>query len=256
MFLEEFVEKCQNNLLVASSKVPLAYLVSRGITLTDIKKYKIGFSGNFISRIPETDSDSKNFNFWIRNISKRITLPIFDELGKIRGVETRALDQSTLINTLESKYKEKFRENILKFPENSLRYNKFYLEETKFVANFFGLPAAMETVWKEKAAYLTEGAFDCISLAQIFPNSLSALTANINDNQISWLKRYTTKIYLVFDSDKKGREAATKVKKLLVDTPTQVIEIGIPGKDINAFHIEQGLEELKKYITEKLKFYF
>lgn len=256
MFLDEFVEKCQNNLLLATSKVPLAYLVSRGISLADIKKYKLGFSGNILPRIPETDSDSKNFNFWIRNIAKRITLPVFDEFGKIRGVETRALDQSTLLNTLDLKYREKFKENILKFPESSLRYNKFYLEETKFVANFFGLPTAMESIWKEKAVYLTEGAFDCISLAQIFPNSLSALTANLNDHQISWLKRYTTKIHLLFDSDKKGREAAVKVKKLLADTNTQVIEIGIPGKDINAFYIEHGLTELKKHITEKLKFYF
>ena len=42
MFLDNVVDKCHSNLLQASSKIPLAYLVSRGMTVDEIKKYKIG----------------------------------------------------------------------------------------------------------------------------------------------------------------------------------------------------------------------
>jgi len=258
MFLDDVVDKCHNNLLKVSSKVPLAYLVSRGISLNDIKRYKLGYLEKSFDNIKEDDFDSKNFNKFLGGrgyfVRERLVFPITDELGNIKGIETRALDKRAA-ESLLPKYQEAFKDQISKLQDSSVRYKKFYLEKSKHSAFFFGLPQNLESIWKEKTVFLTEGIFDMISLGKIKPNCLSSLTANINEYQIAWFKRYVDRVIVLFDMDKKGRDSIDKLKEVLGDD-CLVYSINLKGHDVNETVVKNGVKELELIINEKMLNFF
>lgn len=260
MFLDTIVEICQRNLLQSSAKIPLAYLVSRGLTLDEIKKYKIGYTGSFLQNIdPAEHEDAPEFNKWLGTRGKfvkgRIVFPVYDEMGNIKGIETRALDKRAM-DVLIPKYKESLKSLIDELPESSVRYKKFYLANIKNTAFFFGLPGSLESIWSTNTVFLTEGIFDLISLLKVVPNAVTPMTANINDLQISWLKRYVKKVVLMFDMDEKGKKALKRITELL--EPEGITVINIPlfsGKDVNDFVISKGATELKNYINDKMDYF-
>lgn len=257
MFLEDFIEKSHINLLQPKSKLALAYLVSRGINLEEIKRYKIGYSPSFYKSPENTKEEDKedydNFNKWLgyrgKYIKNRIVFPIYDELEKVRGLETRSLDKKAC-SVLKENFKNKLKLEIDSLNESDIRYKKFYLNKNKFLATFFGLPNSLPSIWESNEVYLTEGIFDLIILKKIKPNCLASLTANISKYQINWLKRYVDKIFLVFDSDEKGRESTEKIKKIFYPE-IEVHNINLKCKDINDYYIKYGLKELEYVIEDK-----
>lgn len=256
MFLDRFVERSHANLLQASSKIPLAYLVSRGLSLDEIKKHKIGFSPTLSENPDEKEhADVKDFNRWLgtkgKFIKHRLVFPIYDELGEIKGIETRALDKKSM-DVLKPAYKIKLKDLIDKLPETEVRYKKFYLHKSKYSAIFYGLPDALEEIWNTRVAFLSEGIFDNITACKIKQNTISPLTANINQYQIDWLKRYVDKIVLLFDSDEKGKKAAIKLAKDL-EGQIEVHAIPIMGKDINDYFLKHGLKDFEYYLKDKLE---
>jgi len=258
MFLEQVIEKCHNNLLRKSSKIPLAYLISRGVTFEEIKRHKIGYISKIFTNIKETDEDSKNFNAWLGKngyfVSERIVFPIYDEIGKPKGIETRGLDKRAM-HVLLDKYKKSLAPLISKLPESSIRYKKFYLDKSKFSACFFGIPESLDEIWKKRTVFLTEGIFDCNSLKKIHMNSLSSLTANIGDYQLNWLKRYCDRVILLFDMDKKGKKAVSKIKKDLQEDML-IYSINLKGSDVNEYTCKYGIKELKLLIEDNLSRFF
>jgi len=260
LFLDSYIDKWHTNLLQVSSKLPLAYLVSRGLNLEDINKYKIGYIGNISDNIKGTNlsKDEELFNKWLGTrgyfVKERIVFPILDELGNIKGIETRALDKKAT-ETLFPKYKESLKEQILRLQDSTVRYKKFYLEKSKFSAVFFGLPYNLDEIWKTKTIFLTEGIFDMISLHKIKKNCLSTLTANINEFQINWLKRYANRVILLYDMDKKGKESINKIKEKLGDA-FLIYSISLKNKDVNETAVKQGIKELELLINEKMDTFF
>jgi len=260
MFLDKVVEKCHINLLQPTAKIPLAYLISRGLTLNDIKKYKIGYTGNVIPNIdPEEHEDAPAFNKWLGTRGKfvkgRIVFPIHDELGNAKGIETRGLDQRAM-DVLKPKYKTALKPLIDQLPDSTVRYKKFYLEKVKNSAFFFGLPHNLPSIWETRTAFLTEGIMDLISLEKAVPNVVSPLTANINEFQLDWLKRYVDKVILVFDSDEKGKVATYRIKKELEPEGISVFSIGLKSSDVNDYIMKYGVSELKMTIQDKMDYFF
>jgi DNA primase len=259
MFLDKFVEKSHINLLQPTSKIPLAYLVSRGLSLDEIKANKIGFTPMFYDNVnPDEHDDAAGFNKWLgtrgKFIKQRLLFPIYDELGSIRGIETRALDRRAM-DVLTPNFKIKLKDLIANLPESEVRYKKFYLEKNKYMALFFGLPEALDEIWKTDTVFLTEGIFDLISFKKIRPNCLSPLTANINEYQIKWLKRYVKKVVLLFDPDKKGKQAVEKLTEEL-EPDIRVQSINLKGMDVNDFLMKYGVTEFKYYVEDKLETFF
>lgn len=260
MFLDKIVEKCHINLLQPSAKIPLAYLVSRGLTLDEIKRYRIGYTGNFIQNIdPEEHEDAPAFNKWLGTRGKfvkgRIVFPVYDELGNAKGIETRGLDKRAM-DVLKPKFKTSLNSLIENLPDSTVRYKKFYLEKIKNSAFFFGLPYNLESIWETKTVYLTEGIFDLISLMKAVPNVVTPMTANINELQLSWLKRYVDQVILIFDMDTKGRQATDKIKAELEPEGISVHSITLKGSDVNDYMMEHGVSELKMTIKDKLDYFF
>lgn len=254
MFLDDFVEKSHVNLMNTSSRLALAYLVSRGLTLEEIKKFKIGFSPNTYILEKTEDLENANFAKWLGSkgsfVKRRLVFPIYDEMGFIRGIETRALDKKAS-NILKPKFKDILKEEISRLSESEVRYKKFYFEKNKFLSNFYGLPHALEEIWETKTVILTEGIFDLISVAKFKKNCLSPLTANMTHYQMDWLRRYVHTIILMFDMDEKGRQSAEKIKKEFSSEFTIHI-VNFKGKDLNDYLINNGEKDLKYLINSKL----
>jgi DNA primase len=254
--LKQFIDESHLKLLNKKRRLPLAYLVSRGITLEEIKRFKIGYTGPKSKNVVAGDPDSENFNKWLGRggyfVKNRIVFPIYDEMGEAKGIETRALDKRSM-SVLSEKYKFLLEESNL--AESEVRYKKFYLSQGKYSACFFGLPGALESIWDKKEIFLTEGIIDCICLFKLFPNCLSSMTANINYYQMSWLKRFATRVILLYDMDKKGQEAIAKIKKNL-ESDLSVFAINLKGNDVNDTLLSGGLSELKYIINSKMDRFF
>ena len=155
-FLNTTIEKCHCNLLQKKSKLPLAYLVSRGINFEEIKKYKIGYIATLMDNPIGEDDNTQAFNKWIgvrgKYVQHRLVFPIYNESGQILGLETRALDRRSL-GVLKKEYLVSCSEAIEKLPSNEIRYKKFYLEEGNYNTCFFGLPMALHTIWEKKRSF-------------------------------------------------------------------------------------------------------
>jgi DNA primase len=258
MFLDKIADYCNKNLLQKSSKIPLAYLLSRGITFDDIKKYNIGYTGTFLPKLEEDHDELADFNKWSgyrgKYIKNRLVFPIYDEKNQIKGIETRALDRRSM-NVLKPQYKKSLKILIDKLPESEIRYKKFYLNNCKFTPIFFGLPHNLESIWEKRTVFLTEGIFDLISLMGVVDNCISPLTANLSKYQMNWLKRYADKVILLFDMDKKGKEAVEKLKEML-SRDLVVHNISLKGKDVNEFINTYGKTDLKYHIEESMDMIF
>ena len=260
MFLNDVVEQCHANLLQKSAALPLAYLISRGVTLLEIKQYRIGYIGNIFSAPSQIDSkfelDQQHFNKWSgsfgKNVRSRIVFPIYDALGNLQGIETKGLDKAAVQKDLKPKYKDSFKLAISGLPEKSMRYYKFYLSETKHSAIFFGLPQSLKSIWETQSIFLTEGIFDCLSILKLYPNCVSSLTANLGVPQKDWLRRYVKKIYLLYDADKIGNAAISKLKQEYGDT-FYICPIQFKNKDANGFYMDSSPIEFKFYLENKLK---
>lgn len=259
MFLDDIVLKAHNYLLTSECKLALAYLVSRGITFEEIKQYKIGYIGKILSNVTDTSEDAQEFNKWIgykgKFVSNRIVFPIYSEYGNIKGLETRGLDKQALTSTLASKYLISLDKEINKAPVSLLRYRKFYLKNSLLTGCFFGLPNSLPSIWEKKSLFVTEGIFDCISLKKIYPNCISSLTANVNDEQMNWMRRYSNNVILVFDTDKKGKIASEKIKRELSDT-FRINSVYLKGSDVNEMLVKEGVKDLKNLIDYQLNSFF
>jgi len=257
LFLNEVVKKCHSNLLQKNSRLALAYLVSRGISFDEIKKYQIGYLGTSFDNLKSPQNeDEENFNKWLgykgKFVAQRIIFPIYDELESIKGIETRALDQKSM-SVLLPQYIHLLKDSNLF--SNEIRYKKFYLNRSKYSACFFGVPYTLEDIWKEKTIFLTEGIFDCLSLLKIYPNCISSLTANLNKLQAMWLRRYAKKVILIFDMDEKGQESIEKIKNFL-GKDLNLYSIPLKNKDINETILKNGVKELKLIIEDKITRFF
>src|SRR5579863_1837393 len=124
-FLEKFVDDCHNRLLSASfESEPFSYILGRGVSEEQLKKYKIGyFEGDIPVR--EETQDFENFNRWAgygKNLQKRLIFPSYNAHGFLRGIDTRKVDVKD--------------------------YTKFMLARAQVDAVFFGLnEEALSAIW-------------------------------------------------------------------------------------------------------------
>ena len=188
-------------------------------------------------------------------VKGRIVFPVQDEVGNFKGIETRGLDQRAM-DVLKPKFKVSLKSLIDSLPESSVRYKKFYLEKVKNSAFFFGLPGNLTSIWETRTAFITEGIVDLMSLEKAVPNVVTPMTANINEYQLNWLKRYVDKVITVFDMDPKGQQATIKIKKELEPAGISVYSINLKGRDVNDFVMKHGVSELKMTIKDKMDYFF
>jgi len=131
--------------------------------------------------------------------------------------------------------------------------------------HLYALNLARRAAQSSKTLIVVEGYLDCIALHQAgFENAVAALGTAFTERQAAELRKYAENIYLCFDADAAGGNAATKA----IDIASKVVEhagssvrvvVLPPGEDPDSFVRTQGaaafsslLEAAKPSIEFKL----
>ena len=160
--------------------------------------------------------------FW-----NRAMFPIMDVRGRVIAFGGRVMGDG------EPKY--------LNSPETKI-FNKR--------RNLFALNFAKNT--KKNYMLLCEGYMDVISLHQAgFDNAVASLGTALTEEQAQLLSRYTKEIYLTYDSDGAGVDAAIRAIPMLnkVGIKTKIVNMQ-PMKDPDEFIKAYGAEEYEKRIRD------
>lgn len=208
------------------------YLTGRGVTAETIQKFRIGYApesfndmrerlGKFFSE--EVLRQSGLFSWkeqengaagpMYAKFRKRITFPIANEQGKTIAFTARALDSQDVDPKAGPKY--------LNSPETPL-YTKGNV--------LFNLDKAKAGIKSKDAALIVEGQMDCISLFMAGVDNVVASSGTaFTEAQSRMLARFTKRVWLNFDPDNAGQNAAEKTLSLLVEEDFEVRVIVLDG---------------------------
>ena len=204
------VAKFYNYILTSHvlGKPALNYVLSRGITLTTIKQFNLGFSPenpqlliNFLTKKGYKTQDliatgtfgQSQYNSRLYDrFQGRLTFPLSDYRGRILGFSGRILPTSK--NQNSAKY--------INSPETEI-YHKSQ--------NLFGLHLAKESIRSQNYVLVVEGEFDMISPFQSGIQNIIAIKGTaFTQDQLQLLRRFTDTLILALDSDFAGNNAAQK----------------------------------------------
>lgn len=209
----------------------LQYVLDRGIKLTTIKEFQIGFSPpnsqliiNYLLKknfsLPDLiasgtfgQSQYGSRRHYDR-FQGRLTFPLFDYRGQILGFSGRILPgaKAELAKYINS-------------PETEI-YHKSHM--------LYGLHLAKESIRKTNRVLVVEGEFDMISPYQAgVTNTVAIKGTAFTSDQLQLLKRYTDTLILGLDSDFAGNNAAKKSIELAenLEFDIQVLDLGEKFKD-------------------------
>jgi DNA primase len=224
------------------------YMSSRGITPETIKTFRLGYapesfndmrerlgkffseevlraSGLFSSKERDDGAGAMKAGPLYARFRKRITFPINNEQGRPIAFTARLLDAAD----------EKSGPKYLNSPETAL-YTKGQV--------LFNLDRAKSAIKSKDAALLVEGQMDCISLFMAGVDNVIATSGTaFTEPQVRMLGRFTKKVWLNFDPDQAGLNAAEKTLGLLVEEgfETRVITLE-GGLDPDRFLREHGVK--------------
>jgi DNA primase len=187
-------------------KVAMDYLVSRGISVEMIQRFKLGYSPhdrNWLYRFlqskgytPEFLDGSGLFSPNYRGLAfftDRLMFPIANHQGQIVAFGGRALP-----GAVQSDGKE---------PPKYI--NTREIETYKKGLMLYALDNALPEIRRSKTVYIAEGYMDVISLHQAgISNAVAPCGTAFTDGQARLLRRWAETAVLIFDSDEAGQKAA------------------------------------------------
>jgi len=219
------------------------YLAKRKIKPDDIKKWRLGLSGNSGSELVRAAA-SAGINEKLLSDSglatgqgqssrdkfiNRLMFPISDVTGRIIGFSGRILTGTG------PKY--------INSPATSL-FDKS--------SALYGLQQARDTIVSNDLAVVVEGYTDCIMAhSKGVLNVVASMGTSLTAGQARILRRYAKKVVLVFDSDTAGIQAANRALDIFL---AQHIDIKIAfvseGKDPCEFLLTAGKERFEQLINQ------
>lgn len=214
----------------------LRYLYERGIDLSFIKQFQIGFApqnGELLRKFLHEKRISNDIQREVGLLSKeggrpffrdRITFPIHSAQNAVIGYSAR-------------KYREEtFGGKYVNTPETPL---------FKKSRTLFGLNYSRQRIAKEKRAIIVEGQVDALRLIHMGLNcTVAAQGTAFGTGHVQELANLgLEKVYLALDSDEAGREATCKVGQLFQKEGIEVNCVPLPvGADPDSLLIDEGLE--------------
>src|SRR5215469_1114769 len=234
----------QQNLHSPEAARAREYMTARGISSETIKTFRLGYApesfndmrdrlGKFFNEevlrasglFSSKERDDGSTGPLYARFRKRITFPISNEQGKPIAFTARLLD------AVDDKSGPKY----LNSPETAL-YTKGQV--------LFNLDKAKAGIKGKDAALLVEGQMDCISLFMAGVDNVIATSGTaFTEHQVRMLGRFTKKVWLNFDPDQAGLNAAEKTLSLLVEEGFEVRVITLEGGlDPDRFVREHGIQ--------------
>ena len=218
-----------------SNKIILEYLVSRGLNIVTIEKFRLGYSqfseeSELIEKLSNKYSnnihlllDSGLFrrssnhsgNRFYNMLHDRIIFPICDKFGKVIAFGGRTLSDDNKI----AKYINCGDSLIFKKSENLYGEN-FVRRKAK----------------EENEILIVEGYLDCLQMHQAgFENTVAPLGTAISIFQIDYCWSIVDKVTCALDGDIAGRKA-------MISTINKALPILKPGKFLSFSHLPSGLD--------------
>jgi DNA primase len=219
------------------------YLTGRGLTTEAIAKFRIGYAPDSFNALRDRlqgaappdvlrlsgllsskeQPDGSAGPLYAR-FRKRITFPIHSESGRVIAFTARALDSE-----------EKSGPKYMNSPETPL-YSKGQV--------LFNLDKARQPIRERKFALLVEGQMDCITAYMAgFHNVLATSGTAFTEMQARLLSRYTKNLFINFDPDTAGANAAEKSIALLTEEDFDVRVVTLEGGlDPDRFIRERGIK--------------
>jgi DNA primase len=236
----------RNALLGKAGENARAYLANRGITPAHAERFGLGyapagwgaltkhltgrgFSGENLQKADLARSNERGLYDRFRN---RLMIPIHDRQGRVVAFGGRALsaeDQPKYLNTGDTPV-----------------YNKG--------RTLYALHMAIDGMKKRERAIVTEGYFDAIACHLAgFTETVATLGTALSDDHVRELRRFAERIYLVFDADSAGINAALRGQAMFRAAGTEVRIVRLPaGHDPDTLIREQGTEAFEACLAGAL----
>lgn len=219
-------------------KKVIKYLTERGLTTDTIKKFKIGLTStgwddllnkvkaqNYTNDIIEksglfTKTDKGIFD----RFRNRIVFPISNHSGKVIAFGGRALDKDEPAKYLNS-------------PDTALYHKSNVL---------YGMHMSRQAIREKGAVFLVEGYMDFIQLYQAgIENVVAASGTALAERHVQQIKKFTNRVYLTYDGDQAGTDAAIRAGYLLYQGGVEPLIVEVPaGIDPDDWIMENGAEAL------------
>ncbi len=246
--VSEFAKDFYKKTLVDSNEgrtIGLSYFQERGFSNDTINNFDLGFSPKEISYFSKNalkKGYDKSFlektglsifhnNKIIDRFRGRVIFPIHSMSGRVLGFGARILNSELKI----AKY--------LNSPE-SLIYNKSKV--------LYGIYYAKQDIAKLDNCYIVEGYTDVIQLHQKgIKNVVSSSGTALTNDQITLIRRLTSNITMLYDSDKAGVNATLRGVDMILSAGMNVSICAFPeGQDPDSFSQERSFEEIEDFLNK------
>lgn len=223
---------------LSGSAEAIAYLKKRNVVGQTAKKFQLGYApaqwynvGAFMKAqgisaeamqqcglVVPSSSEGQDYD----RFRHRIMFPIFDVSQKVIGFGGRSIDPS-----VQPKY--------LNSPETIL-YHKSQI--------LYGLSHSKESIRTKGSVFIVEGYFDCIALFQAGLDNVVATSGTaLSGEHGHLLRRFTRNVFVVFDGDDAGFEAAQRAVFVLAPLELEVRVVLLPsGYDPDTFITQYGAD--------------
>ena len=233
-----------NNFSTDEGQKAYKYLVDRGLSKETIKYFRLGYSMNsfdslktklqgynFSSKsLSESGLISNNDRGYYDKFRSRIMFGITNTNGKIIAFAGRVFN-----NDDSAKY--------VNSPETPI-YKKNKI--------LYGLWASKNEIRSKEYAIVVEGYLDFLQLFQSgIKNVVAVSGTSFTDNHAKLIKRFCKKIYLAYDGDSAGMNAAIRAGYILLKFELEAKIISIPdGKDPDDWVKMDGPEPFNAAIND------
>ena len=230
--------------------IGVTYFKERGFNDQTIRFFKLGYSPDkinafsneakingykieFMTKTGLVISNPKNKNN-IDRFKGRVVFPIRSMSGRVQGFGGRTLSN----HKKTAKY--------INSPESDIYHKSKTL---------YGLYEAKQSISKEDCCYLVEGYTDVIQMHQSgIKNIVSSSGTALSSDQIRLIKRLTSNIVVLFDSDPAGIRAALRGVDLILEQGVNVKVCTFPdGEDPDSFAKSKSTSDLKDFLMDNSK---
>ncbi|MCB0280032.1 MAG: DNA primase, partial [Calditrichaeota bacterium] len=228
------------------NKTALSYFNQRKITTDTLKQFKVGYAPDeweFLTKqIPVNDRNlaiqigliiNANNRTYDR-FRQRIMFPIYSSSKQVLGFGGRRLNDSQNPKYLNS-------------PESEI-YNKRHI--------LFGLSHGIDAIRKSNSCIITEGYMDVMRCHQHgIKNVVATSGTALTESHARLLSRYCKTVYLMFDSDNAGLEAAERSIAILLKQNLDIQVVPMPkGADPDTILLKYGAERFQDYLNKSKNF--
>ena len=238
----------RNALLGPAGAAARAYLTNRGITAEHAERFGLGYApAGWDALVKHLTGRRFSVDILLKadlararpggdghydRFRNRLMIPIHDRQGRVAAFGGRALsaeDQPKYLNTGDTPVFNKGR-------------------------TLYALHLAIDGMKKRERAIVTEGYFDAIACHLAgFTETVATLGTALSDEHVRELRRFAERIYLVFDADSAGINAALRGQALFRAAGTEVRIVRLPADhDPDTLIREQGAEAFEACLAGAL----